>query len=148
MQSPSPERQMRRWFEEVWNQRRLELADELLAPGAVLHDATVSGETVAGADAFRSHARALLAAIPDLHFEIEQVVADGDVAAGRMVVSGHLSGPGFGVEPTGQAFSISGMAMGRYREGRLVEGWNNFDLLGLFRQIDALKPPTPPPSLD
>ena len=140
MQSPTPERQMRRWFEEVWNQRRLELADELLAPGAVLHDATVSGETVAGADAFRSHARALLAAIPDLHFEIEQVVADGDVAAGRMVVSGHLSGPGFG--------SISGMAMGRYRDGRLVEGWNNFDLLGLFRQIDALKPPTPPLSED
>lgn len=144
MSRSTPEAQLRRWFEEVWNARRLELADELLAPGAILHEASLSGQSLLGAEAFRAHARALLEAIPDLHFELEQVVADGDVAAGRMTVTGRVTGHGLGVEPTGRAFRISGMAMGRYRDGRLVEGWNNFDLLGLFDQLDAVKRPKLP----
>jgi predicted ester cyclase len=144
MSKPTPESLLRRWFEEVWNGRRLELAGEILAPGAILHEASVSGETLVGAEAFQAHARTLLEAIPDLRFEVEQVVAEGDAAAGRIVVTGHVTGPGLGVEPTGQAFRISGMAMGRYRDGRCVEGWNSFDLLGLFAQITAVKRPTLP----
>jgi predicted ester cyclase len=146
MSKPTPEAQLRRWFDEVWNARRLELADELLAPGAILHEASLSGEALVGAEAFRAHARALLEAIPDLRFELEQVVGDGDAAAGRMVVTGRLTGPGLGIEPTGRAFRITGMAMGRYRDGRCVEGWNSFDLLGLFEQVAALKRPKPPSS--
>jgi predicted ester cyclase len=144
MGKTTPEEMLRRWFEEVWNARRLELAEELLAPGAILHEASLTGEALVGAEAFQAHARALLEAIPDLHFELEQVVAQGDAAAGRMIVTGRLSGRGLGVEPTGQSFRISGMAMGRYRDGRLLEGWNNFDLLGLFAQIDAVKRPKLP----
>lgn len=144
MSKPTPESQLRRWFEEVWNARRLELADEILAPGAILHEASVSGETLVGAEAFMAHARALLEAIPDLHFEVEQVVADGAAASARLVVTGRLTGRGLGVEPNGQAFRITGMAMGRYRDGRCVEGWNSFDLLGLFQQLDALKRPVLP----
>jgi len=144
MSKATPEAQLRRWFEEVWNARRLELADELLAPGAILHEASLAGEALVGAEAFRAHARALLEAIPDLHFEVEQVVADGAAAAGRMVVTGRLTGRGLGVEPTGQEFRITGMAMGRYRDGRCVEGWNSFDLLGLFHQLEALKRPKLP----
>jgi predicted ester cyclase len=146
MSRPTPEQQLRRWFEEVWNARRLELADELLAPGAILHEASLAGEALVGPEAFQAHARTLLEAIPDLHFELEQVVADGAAAAGRMTVTGRLIGHGLGIEPTGQTFRITGMAMGRYRDGRCVEGWNSFDLLGLFEQIHAVKRPRGPSS--
>jgi len=144
MSKPTPALLLRRWFEEVWNARRLELVDELLAPGAILHEASLAGEALVGAEAFEAHARTLLEAIPDLHFEVEQVVADGEAAAGRMVVTGHLTGRGLGVEPSGRELRITGMAMARYRDGRCVEGWNSFDLLGLFDQLEAVKRPKLP----
>lgn len=141
MSKPRPEDTLRQWFEEVWNARRLELAEELLAPDAVLHDASVAGGALRGPAEFQQHARALLTAIPNLRFTVEHVVASDDGVAARLLVTGNLAGSGLGVEPANQPIRIHGMTIGRFRDGRLVEAWNNFDMLGLFDQLDALKRP-------
>lgn len=138
---------LRRWFEEIWNRRNVDVVDELLATDGVLHDAAMSaGCAVTGAQ-FKAQARALLNAFPDLRFAIDQVVADEECAAVRVTITGTHTGPGLGVPPTGRAIRITSMSMGRVRDGRLVEGWDNVDYLGLFAQLGMTEPPALTPSM-
>ena len=48
------------------------------------------------------------------------------------------TGRGLGVEPTGRRVRIEGVILVHIRDGRIVEGWNSYDQLGLLRQIGAL----------
>jgi steroid delta-isomerase-like uncharacterized protein len=138
---------LRRWFEEIWNRRNVDAVDELLAPGGVLHDAAMSAGCEIACDQFKAQARALLSAFPDLHFAIDQCVATDDVAAVRVTITGTHTGPGFGVPPTGRAIRVSSMSMGRVRDGRLVEGWDNVDYLGLFVQLGITERPAMRPAI-
>ena len=68
------------------------------------------------------------------------IEADDHVAA-RVTVTGTHTGRGLGIEPTGRAFRVNGMVMARIRDGQFVEGWNHFDLLGLFGQLGVVVRP-------
>jgi steroid delta-isomerase-like uncharacterized protein len=138
---------LRRWFDEIWNRRNVDVVDELLAPDGVLHDAAMSAGSAVAGEQFKSQARALLSAFPDLHFAIDQIVDGGDCAAVRITITGTHSGPGLGVPPTGRAIRISSMSMARVREGLLVEGWDNVDYLGLFAQLGITERPALTPSI-
>jgi predicted ester cyclase len=79
---------IRRWIE-AWNAQDLDAAEELLAPEFVRHDANLPD--VVGPQAERQHIAEDLAAFPDLHFQIEQLIAEGDLVAARYLVQGtHL----------------------------------------------------------
>jgi steroid delta-isomerase-like uncharacterized protein len=130
-----------RWFEEVWNQKRLGAVDELAHENAVYHDANSGAPASVGRAGFKEGARAVLSAIPDLHFDVADVFSADDRVAIRLVLRGTHTGEGLGVEPAGRKIAISGMAIGRFRDGKLAEGWNCFDLLSLFEQIGAVKRP-------
>jgi predicted ester cyclase len=75
---------VRRWFEELWNQRRLETIDELLAPDAVSYDLAGPDSTLRGRDAFRAAAETLLAAFGELHFTVEDIFGVDDRVAIRL----------------------------------------------------------------
>lgn len=83
------------------------------------------------------------AAFPDGVYSVEQVIANGDLAAVRWVFTGTLQAPYAGVEPAGQEVAVRGVHIHRIACGQIVETWNNGDGLGLLRQIGAL-PPAPP----
>jgi steroid delta-isomerase-like uncharacterized protein len=140
--SQSPEHLVRKWFDEIWNHRRLDAIDELMGEPCVIHDAgTYPGDIRRPAE-FRAVAEGLHHAISGIHVEIEDVVADGAQVVIRCVVTGTHTGDGLGVPPTRRPVRITGMAWGRWREGKLVEAWNNFDLLSLFEQIGAIRRPS------
>ena len=66
----------RRWFEEVWNQRRVETIEELLTPSSTCES---EAGILRGPDEFRSKVhQPLLSAFPDLRITIEGTVAEGD----------------------------------------------------------------------
>jgi predicted ester cyclase len=132
---------VRRWFDEIWNRGNIDAAGELLAPLAVLHEAGMTGEPSMDLEEFTTHWRAIRLAIPDIHFEMVFAFEAGEHVAARLVVTGTHSGPGLGLEPSGRTFRVTGMVIARVRDGKMVEGWNNFDLLGLFAQVQAVKRP-------
>ncbi|HEV7735717.1 MAG TPA: ester cyclase [Candidatus Binatia bacterium] len=138
----------RRWHDDIWNARNVDAVDELMAADGILHDTAVSGAPRISRDEFKAQARALQSAFPDLHFVVEQVVDGGDHVATRVTITGTHAGPGLGVAPTGRPFRIGGMSIGRVRDGRIVEGWNNVDFLGLFTQLGLVARPAVEPSLD
>jgi steroid delta-isomerase-like uncharacterized protein len=139
--SPSPEQLVRRWFEEIWNHRRLDVIDELMGVPCVIHDPGTQPGDVRDPTQFRALAEGLHHAISGIHVEIEDAVAQGEQVVIRCVVTGTHTGEGLGVPPTNRRVHVTGMAWGKWRDGKLVEAWNNFDLLSLFDQIGAVQRP-------
>ena len=66
---------------EAWNAQDLDAAEKLLAPEFVRHDANLPD--VVGPQVERQHIAENLAAFPDLHFQIEELIAEGDLVAAR-----------------------------------------------------------------
>ena len=128
---------VRRAFEEGWNTGNLEVFDETPAPDHVLHDPSLP-EDVVGLDGMKGFASEFLRAFPDLRFSIEDQVAEGDMVATRWTSSATHEGELMGIAPTGNRTGVSGVTVSRVSGGKIVEDWNNWDALGLMRQIGAI----------
>jgi steroid delta-isomerase-like uncharacterized protein len=126
----------RRMIEEVFNQGRLELVDELVAADAVDH--TEMPGRPPGAEGVRWAAQTFRAAFPDIHFQIEDQVAQGELLATRFSISGTQNGEFMGVPPSGKRAAIAGMDMVRLRDGKMVEHWALMDMLSLMQQLGLM----------
>jgi steroid delta-isomerase-like uncharacterized protein len=123
----------RRWFEEVWNQGKVETIDELFAPDCVGHG--LGDEPIVGVESFKQFQQAYRGAFPDLRINVEEIVAERDLTATRFTVTGTHHGDSLGFAPTGKPVRITGQVMTRWKDGRIVEGWNNVDIPGLMKQL-------------
>lgn len=128
----------RRWFEEVWNQGRTATIDELLAPNVVVHGL---GPDQRGPDEFKPFHRQYRASFPDIHIQVDDVVAEGDLVAVRWSGRGTHQGDHLGFKATNRPVSFSGMVFVRVKDGRLVEGWNLFDQFGMLQQLGVVSLP-------
>jgi steroid delta-isomerase-like uncharacterized protein len=122
----------RRWFEEVWNQRRQESIDELMAPDSYGH---VEGGEYRGPQGFREMQGMFLSALPNVHIEIEDIIADGDRAAVRWHARGTHSGEGFGFEASKREIDVRGTTWMVVKEGKIVEGWDTWNLAGMLASL-------------
>lgn len=130
---------MHRWFEEVWNKKNPNAVDELLAPGALLYGLGDSPmQPVKGPEEFKVFWKRFVEAFPDIQVAVESTISEGDKVAARCSVRGTHSGNGLGVPPTGKRINITGVAIAGFKDGQVVEGWNNFDFFALYQQLDLL----------
>lgn len=128
-----------RWFAEVWNQGRAEAIDELFAADGIAHGlADETGQPLRGPAAFKSFFHQFRGAFPNIEVIVEDTVAEGDKVAARCTVRGQHTGEGLGMAASNKQIEITGMTMIRVKNGKIVEGWNNFDFMGLFKQIGVL----------
>jgi len=124
----------RRWFELVWNQGRREAISELLTPEAVIHD---GGTDSVGPDGFYPFFDRLNAAFSEFHVNVEDSIAEDDKICVRWSCSAKHTGDGLGMPPTGVTIHITGISILRVAGGKLVEGWQNWDMLGMMEQIQS-----------
>jgi steroid delta-isomerase-like uncharacterized protein len=127
-----------RWFEEVWNKGRSDAIDEMFAADGVAHGL---GEDLHGPDAFKTFHAAFRQAFPDVRVQVEDVIAEGDRVAYRLIASGTHRGDGLGFAATGRPASFVVMGSARIANGRIVEGWNVIDQLGMLTQLGVIAPP-------
>jgi len=122
----------RRFFEEVWNERDELAIDRYIAEDAAGNDPTFG----AGREAFRKQWRAWQAAFPDLHFAVEEIVAEGHVVVTRWTLTGTHSGADFeGTPASGAAIKVGGMSLDHIRDGMIASGFDGWDELGFRRQL-------------
>jgi steroid delta-isomerase-like uncharacterized protein len=124
-----------RWMEEIWNQRREEVIDELMHEEAVGH---MEGGDVHGPAGFKAVCAAFLQALPDLRIAVEDSVAEGDSVVLRWRVTGTHRGEGLGMPPSGRAVEARGMSWFRIRDGRMIEGWDSWDQSGLMKALSPM----------
>lgn len=128
-----------RWYEEVWNKKREEAIDEMLSPEVVSYGLTDSPtESVRGTEAFKKYWRSLIEIFPDIHVAVESTIAEEDKVVARCSVRGTHLGHGLGIPPTGRKIHVTGVRIATFQDGKVVEAWNNFDYLGVFKQIGLL----------
>jgi predicted ester cyclase len=126
----------RRWFEEVVTGGRLEVADELLAPGYVLHfPGMPSSVDVAGHKQLVAMFRA---GFSDWVEHVDDVIAEGDKVVIRVTGRGTHNGDFQGIAPTGRVVTATGIGIGRLEGGRIAEAWAAYDALGLMQQLGAV----------
>ena len=125
----------RRWFEEVWNQRRVDIIDEFLCNESF---AETEGGTLRGAEQFKTQMYGpFLQAFPNLSVTIDGLVAQGDEVVVRWRATGTHNGDGLGIPATGKELSIRGMTWHRYADGKLLEAWDCWNQEALFSQLRA-----------
>ena len=131
---------VRRWFEEVWNQRRLETIDELMAPDAIAYDLGGPGASTHGARAFRQAAEQMLQAFGEMDLTVEDIFGVDDRVAIRLQLRLRHTGQLGDLAPTGQEVTVPVMCMLRLRDGKITEGRNLWDVATALRAAHA--PPT------
>ncbi len=127
----------RRFTEEVWNRGNLAVVDELMSADYHEHDPTIP----AGSEGFKQFVLMYRSAFPDVNFTIEDQIAEGDKVVSRWTARGTHKGELMGIPPTGKQVTVTGIVIGRYANGKLVEGWSNYDALGMLQQLGAVPPP-------
>ena len=126
----------RRYVEEVGNAGNLDLADDVFdrylahqPDGSVLERGPEDVKRFMGE--FRS-------AFPDFHSTIEDQIAEGDRVVTRWRMRGTHQGEFRGIAPTGKELDITGIGIFRFSDGKVVESWDNFDQLGMMRQLGVI----------
>src|SRR5579883_534856 len=116
---------VRHFMERAFNEGDLSIVDETLAPGAIDH------QEPAGTD-FATHLKAVIimlrAAFPDLHFELHELLAEGELVAFRSTMTGTHLGPFQGLPPTGKPISVAHMHFIRLLDGKTTDLWHVWDV--------------------
>ena len=127
----------RRLYQELWNERRYEVADELFH--AEFAYAAVPG--LRGGAAKVAAVRGYHATFPDLRVAVEELVAGADAVAARVSLSGTDTGGLRGRPPTGRLMSAWTVDFLRFRDGRIIADWVGADWLGIFVQLGVVPDP-------
>ncbi|MBN2133304.1 MAG: ester cyclase [Sedimentisphaerales bacterium] len=134
----------RRVNQEAWSQGQLAVVDECVAAGYVYHEPAL-GE-VHGPEGLKQTIMAYRTAYPDLQFTIEDLIAEGDLVALRWSAAGTQKGELMGIPATGLATTTVGINLARFdADGKIVEEWCSWDVLGLMQQLGVAAPPRPGP---
>ncbi|MGH2587950.1 MAG: ester cyclase [Dehalococcoidia bacterium] len=130
---------MRRFIEAVFNEKRLDRAEELVAPDYLDHGALPS--QAPGIEGAKQRWAMFNAAIPDMRTTIEDLVAEGDKVVVRYTAEGTQQGEMMGIPPTGKRFRMTGINITRMAGGKLAEHWAEMDMLGMMQQLGVIPAP-------
>lgn len=128
-------------FEECFNRGRLEILPNLVGP-------SYRGPNgLSGPSALAATIAGVRSALPDVHYTLDDVVAENDRVAVRWHLAGTNDGSFRGFPATHKHVTSTGMAIFQFKDGKIVGSWRQTDQLGFLQQIGALpneiKPPQP-----
>jgi len=129
---------VRRFEEEVWNQRNPSLVGEFFAASHVFRAA---GSPPLDREGHRQMIAHFQNAFPDGQNTADDLIAEGDKVAHRWTYRGTHLGEFQGIPPTGRQVTLTGISIWRFEEGKIVESWHELDTLGLMQQLGVVPAP-------
>jgi steroid delta-isomerase-like uncharacterized protein len=132
---------VRRWFQEVWNEGRLQAIHDLLAVDAVGIGEAEQGVTIHGPAEFVPFVERIRGAFPDINVVVEDAFGARDKVAARWSATMTHQGDHLGIAATGKPVRITGTTIVRLRNGQIIEAWDNWDQMALMQQIGAFERP-------
>ena len=130
---------VRRFYDEVFNKKKRAAIDEFIDPNQVDHAAPPG--TPGGLAGAKQTIGMYLTAFPDLHFTVEDMIADGDKLVARLTVRGTQQGAFMGIPPTGKHVTVTAIDISRMAGGKSVEHWIEMDTLGMMQQLGVIPAP-------
>ena len=95
-----------------------------------------------GPEGFKPFFRTFRSAFPNIRVEITHAISEGELGVVHCRVTATHTGDGLGMAGTNRSVEFTGMTMARVVDGRIQEGWNSYDFMGMFHQL-GLEPPQP-----
>jgi steroid delta-isomerase-like uncharacterized protein len=133
----------RRELQELWSEGNLAVADEIFAPNFVSHQHSRPDEQdVHGVAAYKAFVRQIHEAFPDLHYVLEDQIAEGDKVMTRNVATGTQKGSLMGIDPTNKRAQWAGISIDRIEQGKIVENWVSWDMMGMLQQLGVVSLPS------
>jgi len=136
-----PKQLINRFVEELWNERRLDVADAIFAKDCVTHQlrSGVPADAVPrGPQAIKEHVAGWIASFPDLRFSIEQMLSEGDRVVTQLLMEGTHQGAWLGIPASGKKMQIRMFTVHRVVQGKIVEDWVLVESLGVFQQLGVV----------
>ncbi len=126
---------VRRLIEEIYNNANMAVFDELVSPDMIDHDPPggADGEALTFKEAFER----FRSAFPDMRYDIEDMVAEGDRVAVRGMFTGSQQGEFMGVPASGSQVTVPFIDIMRLSDGRAAEHWGLIDRLGMMHQLNV-----------
>lgn len=131
-------RLIQRYFEEVWNQGKLDVLDDLMHPAYRNHSPGLP-DPQPGPAGLKPIVAAMRIGLPDMHYTIEDMVIAPDKVAVRVTLRATHKGDLFGMAPTGRHIEVEQMQIERIEDGRIIEHWRRTDDLSLLRQLGQIQ---------
>jgi steroid delta-isomerase-like uncharacterized protein len=130
---------VRRVYEEVINKGNLNVADETLTSDYVYR--SPGSPEFRGPDGFKQLITMYRTAFPDLHLDVDDLIAEGDTVVSRWTGRGTHQGELMGIPPTGKQVTVTGVVISRFSGGKAAEDWELIDTLGMLQQLGAIPAP-------
>ncbi len=127
---------VRRCFEDIVARGDLAAAEKVLGEDVVFHTAT--GAVLRGRREFQHFAQQMREAFPDLRFEIQEELVDGDRVATRYTMRGTFESTLMGLLPNDEEFVVQGIDTFRLEDGKIVEIHASYDTLGQMQQLGVV----------
>lgn len=127
-----------REFVDAINAQDWERIDQLVTPGFVRHSDAAGEPGIRSRDDLKAFLQGELAAFPDGHEALEDLIADGDRVAARHRFTGTQRGPLGPHAPSGRRLEARYLAIYRLHNGRIEEAWAEWDNLGALAQLGHL----------
>jgi steroid delta-isomerase-like uncharacterized protein len=123
---------VRRFIDEIFVGMSAEAVDELVTDDFTPHTGATAGP---GKEPLRQAIERVSAGLADVSMSIEDIVAEGDRVAVRLISRATQVGPFMGLPPSGKAYSIEELHLFRIRDGKIAEHWHQADFLGLLAHL-------------
>lgn len=136
-----PKELVKRFVNELWNERRLDTADAIFAKDCVTHQLRSGAPADAvprGPKAIKEHVAGWISSFPDLHFSIEQILSEGERVVMQLLMEGTHRGAWLGIPASGKKIQIRMFTIHRVVENKIVEDWVLVESLGLFQQLGVI----------
>lgn len=130
---------VRAWVDAAWNRGEVDGHDDIYAPS--YDPAFMQPPFSRDLDGLKAFIRHFRSGMPDFHLAIEEMVAEGDQVAWRIVATGTQTGEFLGFPPTGNSARIGGLILSRFENGKWAQDYAQWDALGLLQQLGLI--PTP-----
>jgi steroid delta-isomerase-like uncharacterized protein len=127
----------RRLIEEVWNNRKLDVVNDLIASNYVNHDPNAP-DFGRGPEGYKRLVNLYTTAFPDLRMSIEDTVSEDDKVVISWIASGTHRGDFQGTPPTNKKVSVEGITISRHANGKILESRVSWDALGMMQQLGVV----------
>jgi steroid delta-isomerase-like uncharacterized protein len=127
---------LRNWYQELWDNWNITLADDVLSDDYRFH---APGVPVAlDRDTTKQVVAMYAKSFPDLKHTVDELIAEGDSVAARWTVNGTHRGEFQGIPASGKQVTLSGVTLHHVKDGKIRETWLSFDSMDLLQQLGAV----------
>lgn len=126
--------------DDIWNRGDLAVIDQIMTANAKYHGPHMPNG-LGSRDDWKRAIEMYRNAFPDSHITFEDLIASGDTIIGRWTATATHTGQLPGVETTGKQITIGGITIYRFADGKIVESWEQLDMLGMWQQLGVINLP-------